>query len=65
MAKIGTGAVKIIDNDNTPIKTVNGLDFLEQDLILDFSKPQHPEHFEIPKSSVPTAPVLSQALKDM
>lgn len=58
-------SLKIIDQDNGPITTVNGLDFFEDDLILDFSKPQYPEQFEKPKEIVPSVPVLSQALKDI
>ena len=58
-------SLKIIDQDNTTIKTVNGLEFLEQDLILDLTKPQHIEDFEDPKTIEPKIPVLSQALKNM
>ena len=60
-----TYSLKIIDKDNTPIKTVNGLEFLEEDLILDLTKPQHPEHFENSKTIEPRVPVLSQVLQDM
>ena len=58
-------SLKIIDQDNTAIKTVNGLEFLEEDLILDLTKPQHIEDFEDPKTIEPKIPVLSQALKNM